>query len=79
MDSVKNSVLDSGITERPNPGVSSAVDSEMDSEATLQRLKNALGLTLRWTRDSYDSENATFLDEINVEAKKNNSFLDEFV
>ena len=75
---MKNYVLDLGITERVDPGVSSAVDSGMYSEVTLQRLRNALGSTLRWTRDAYDSENVTFHHKTDVAEKKNTSFSNEF-
>ena len=37
---------------------------------TLQRLRDALGSTLKWTRAAYDSENATFPDKITVAVKK---------
>ena len=47
----------------------------MDSEVTLQRLRDALGSTLKWTRAAYDSENATFLDKITVAVKKRLVFL----
>ena len=43
-------------------GVDSRMDSGVDSEVTLQRPRDALGSTLKWTRAAYDSENNTFLD-----------------
>ena len=49
----------------------------MDSEVTLQRLRDALGSTLKWTRAAYDSENVTFLNKITVAVKKKTSFLNK--
>ena len=43
-------------------GVDSRMDSGVDSEVTLQRPRDALGSTLKWTRAAYDSENATFFN-----------------
>ena len=61
---------------RTDSGVDSRMDAGVDSEVTLQRLRDALGSTLKWTRAAYDSENATFLDKITVAITKNTSFLD---
>ena len=69
-DSCKDSDLGLGTTWRVDPRVKSAVNSGMDSEVTLQRLRDALGSTLKWTRAAYDSENATFLDKSTVAVKK---------
>ena len=41
----------------------------MDSEVTLQRLRDALGSTLKWTQGAYDNENAAFLGKITVTVK----------
>ena len=76
VDSEADSDLGLGMTGRVDPVVNSAVNPGMDSEVTLKRLRNALGSTLRWTRNVYDSENAIFLDKITVAVKNNTSFLD---
>ena len=54
---------------RMDSGVDSRMDTGVDSEETLQRLRDALGSTLKWTRAAYYSENATFLNKSTVALK----------